>query len=286
MVKSKDGYDEIVRAIAIDDNVLSRDQMEDGYKRNIAQDGQLAELSPLALMPAIHLHDLTPAEIAERALISPVLQNRKAEIERLAQIVFGDPAAMSSRMQSIDAKPALASAIAYIVQYGPEEIAPLPGKPAGWIRPSTPDRQYAETYVPALADAIKDYGHALSYERRRITEIYDVEKRRLSQEVPAPSSQLATALRSPPEDRIVQLQASPDLQKELTRISVQLDRRLAPHEHKAFQVGDLASAQKSIGVPLEHVRQIAQVKQQIHETSKLVRSQQRALTQNGPVIAR
>ncbi|PRA75510.1 hypothetical protein CQ054_22930, partial [Ochrobactrum sp. MYb29] len=127
----------------------------------------------------------------------PVLQNRKAEIERLSQIVFGDPAAMSTRMRTIDTNPVLASATAEIVRYWPEEIAPLPGKPAGWIRPSTPDRQYAETYVPALADAIKDYGHALSYERRRITEIYDVEKRRLSQEVPAPSSQLATVLRSP-----------------------------------------------------------------------------------------
>ncbi|PRA75552.1 hypothetical protein CQ054_22895, partial [Ochrobactrum sp. MYb29] len=76
-----------IRAIAVDDNVLSLDQMEGGYKRNIGQDEQLAELTPIALMPAIHRHDLTPAEIAERALISPVLQNRKAEIERLSQIV-------------------------------------------------------------------------------------------------------------------------------------------------------------------------------------------------------
>ncbi|WP_157803312.1 BID domain-containing T4SS effector [Brucella pituitosa] len=238
------------------------------------------------LMPARHLPDLTPGEIAESAMASPVLQTCKAEIERLSQIVFGDPAAMSTRMRAIDTNPVLASATAEIVRYWPEEIAPLPGKPAGWIRSSSPERQHAETYVPILADAIKDYGHALSYERRRITEIYDVEQRRLRQEVPAPSSQLSAALRSMPEERVAHFRECPDLHKELTRISVQIDRRLAPHEHKAFQVGDLVSAQKSIGVPMEQVKEIAQVKQQIAETSKLVRGQQRTLTQNGPVIAR
>ena len=277
---------ETIRAIAVDDMAYFRAQIADGQKQEIAQSEQTPGLNREPLMVAQHLPDLTPGEIAERAMASPFLQDRKAEIERLSQIVFGDPAAMSAKIQAIDTNPVLASATAEVVRYWPEEIAPLPGKPAGWIRASSPERQQAEAFVPVLADAIKDYGHALSYERRRITEIHDVEQRRLSQEVPAPSSQLATALRSPPEDRIAQLQASPDLQKELTRISVQLDRRLAPQEHKAFQVNDLVSAQKSIGVPMEHVRQIAQVKQQIHETSKLLRSQQRALTQNGPVIAR
>lgn len=277
---------ETIRAIAVDDMAYFQAQIADGQKQEIAQSEQTPGLNRELLMVAQHLPDLTPDEIAERAMASPFLQNRKAEIERLSQIVFGDPAAMSARIQAIDTNPVLASATAEIVRYWPEEIASLPGKPADWIRASSPERQQAEAYVPILADAIKDYGHALSYERRRITEIHDIEQRRLSQVVLAPSPELSAALRSPAEDRLAQFQACPDLQKELTRISVQIDRRLAPHEHAAFQVNDLATAQKSIGVPMEHVRQIAQVKQQIAETSKLVRSQQRALTQSGPVIAR
>ncbi|TCQ70991.1 zeta toxin [Ochrobactrum sp. BH3] len=198
---------ETIHAIAVDDMAYFRAQIADGPKQVIAHIEQTTELKREPLMAAQHLPDLTPDEIAERAMASPFLQNRKAEIERLSQIVFGDPAAMSTRIQAIDTNPVLASATAEIVRYWPEEIAPLPGKPAGWIRSSSPERQQAEAYVPILADAIKDYGHALSYERRRIAEIHDIEQRRLSQDVPAPSPELSAALRFPAEDRLAQFQA-------------------------------------------------------------------------------
>ncbi|MBA8862771.1 hypothetical protein FHW19_004522 [Ochrobactrum anthropi] len=273
---------ELTRGTAREDMAHFRSQMGEGHKQVVAD----RNITQLPLMAAQHLPDLTSAEIDARAMSTSSLSGRKTEIERLSQIVFGDPAAMSARVQSIETNPALASAIASMVRHGPEEIAPLPGRPAGWIRSSSPERREAEANLPFLADAIKDYGQTLSYERRRVTEAHASEQRRLGQEVPAPSPQLSVALRAPLEEQLAHFQANPDMRYELTRLSVHLDRRLAPHEHKAFQVGDLASAQKSIGVPMEQIRQIAQVKQQIADTSKLVRSQQRSLTQSGAVITR
>lgn len=272
---------EAVRAMAADDLAQFKTKMERGPNAEIKR----GDLASRPLIPAHHIPDLTPAEIAERAMATSSVQNGKAEIERLSKIVYGDSAALYARLELIERNPPLAGVNAYAVRFEPQEIAPFPGRPAGWIRPASPERLHAETYVPSLADAIKDYGQTLSYERKRIADNHASEQRRLGQEVPAPSPQLLAALQFPPENRLAQFQANPDIHKELTSLSVQLDKRLAPHEHKAFQTGDLALAQRSIGVPMEQIRQIAQVRQQIRETNQVVRS--RAMTQSqGPVITR
>ncbi|TCQ70392.1 hypothetical protein EDF68_1376 [Ochrobactrum sp. BH3] len=60
-----------------------------------------------------------------------------------------------------------------------------------------------------------------------------------------------------PEAQLQKFSERPDLRRELTQFSVAFDKRLAPHEHKAFYVGDLVSAQKSLGVSSVQVSPIA-----------------------------
>lgn len=241
--------------------------------------------TPKVLIAAVRIPDLTAAEISERAQTSELVQRRRAEVDRLSLIIFGSSGPISEALSRIDSNPKLASGISDGLRIEPENFGRLEGEAAGWIRRASPERQHAEANLPQLAAAIESYGSAVSYEQGRVVQDHSAEQRRVSQEVPAPSAQLAAALQSSADDRLTHFQANPDMRKELTRLSVQLDKRLAPHEHKAFQTGDLASAQRLIGVPMEQIRQIAQVRQQIREANQVVRS--RAMTQNqGPVITR
>ncbi|MBA8862433.1 hypothetical protein FHW19_004179 [Ochrobactrum anthropi] len=213
------------------------------------------------------------------------MQRRKAEAEQLSLIVFGNSAAISDALSRIDGNPALASGIARDLESEPGQFGTLAGEPGGWIRRASPERQNAEANLPGLASAIDDYGSAVRYQQSRIVQEHSAEQRRVSQEVPMPSADLSKVLRSTLEAQVQQFSERLDLRKELTQLSVAFDKRLAPHEHKAFYVGDLVSVQKSLGVSAVQVSQIALAKQQFKESNQLVRS--RAMTQKqGPVITR
>ncbi|WP_408914400.1 hypothetical protein [Brucella pseudogrignonensis] len=97
-----------------------------------------------------------------------------------------------------------------------------------------------------------------------------------------PSADLAKVLRSMLEAQVQQFSERPDFRKELTQLSVAFDKRLAPHEHMALHDGNLASAQKLLGVSAEQVSQIAHAKIQFKETNQIVRSQS-LMQRQGPV---
>lgn len=252
------------------------DQLVEGIafnERNLTQ-----TLKPL--IASSTLPDLTPSEISERALASDRVQNRKAEVEQLSRIVYGSSTALSEAVQSIDRNPVVASSYAATVRSSPEEIAPLSGNPGGWIRSASPDRKSAEAHAPQLAAAIENYGQALSGEQARIVSAHSADQRRVSLEVPAPSPQLSATLRSPASSQAARFRSHPETRKELTRLSVALDKRLAPLEHKALRTGDFAFAQKSMGMSAIEVRQVAQIKQQITEANRLVQSREIAQKQD------
>ncbi|PRA80168.1 hypothetical protein CQ054_21255 [Ochrobactrum sp. MYb29] len=271
---------EFARATAHEDMAHFRSQMGEGKKQdNVDSD------PPHVLIPAAFLPDLTPAEISERVQASDFVQRKKVEVEQLSSIVFGSSAPISDALSRIDSNPALASGFAGDLKSEPLQFGDLAGEPGGWIRRASPERQNAEVNLPRLATAIEDYGDAVRYQQLRIVQEHRAEQRRVSQEVPMPSADLLKVLRSIPEAQEQRFSERPDLHKELTQLSVAFDKRLAPHEHKAFYVGDLASAQRSLGVSATQVSQIAQAKQQFKESRQIVRNQ--SLTQRqGPVITR
>ena len=240
---------------------------------------------PEVLVPAAHLPDLSASEVSERVQASDFVQRKKAEAEQLSLIVFGSSAAISDSLSRIDRNPALASGIASELKTEPGQLGVLAGEAGGWIRRASQERQNAEANLPRLATAIDDYGSAVRYQQSRIVQEHSAEQRRVSQEVPMPSADLAKVLRSMPEAQVQQFSERPDLRRELTQLSIAFDKRLAPLEHKALHDGDMAFAQRSLSVSSQQISQIAQAKQQFREANQVVRSRTLAQWQ-GPVITR
>ncbi len=264
-------------------------QRVDRLAQGIAENEHNLALSQKPLIAANSLPDLTPAEITERALASDRVQNSRAEIEQLSKIVYDNSIALSDTVQAIDRNPAVASVSANTVRNSPDQISELAGQPGGWIRSASQERKSAEAHAPQLAAAIENYAQTLSSEQARIVSAHSADQRRVAQEVPAPSPQLSAALRSPASAQMARFRSQPETRKELARLSHALDKRLAPHEHKALRTRDYASAQKSMSVPAAQARQVAQVKQQVNDANRLVQSQQREIAQkqdSGPVITR
>ncbi|MGK9086668.1 adenosine monophosphate-protein transferase, partial [Brucella intermedia] len=95
------------------------------------------------------------------------------------------------------------------------------------------------------------------YQQSRIAQEHAAEQRRLSVEVPMPSSGLAAMLQLAPQAQLQHLVDRPELRKELTQLSHMLERRLAPQERKALHDDDFDTAQKSLGVSMEQATQIS-----------------------------
>ncbi|TCQ73818.1 zeta toxin [Ochrobactrum sp. BH3] len=263
----------------------SERQRIDRFIEGISENERSMEIIRGPLIPAQRLPDLTSSEIAERVQASEFVQRKRAEAEQLSSIVFGSSAAVSDALSRIDSNPALASGIANELKSEPFQFGELAGKPGGWIRRAAPERQKAEANFSRLARSIEDYGNAVNYQQWLVAHDHSAEQRRANQEVPMPSVQLSAALRSPVDVQVQRFTERPELRKELTLLSVCLDKRLAPLEHKALHDGDLAAAQQSLAVSASQIRQIAQAKQQFKEANQLVRIHTIA-QQRGPVITR
>lgn len=95
------------------------------------------------LVPDRHLPDLREDEIQARLRKSSLLAAKRAEIERLSQLVYGNMIALSATTDRIDG-PQTGSAAAQDVRTG--KLGPLAGEAGGFLRaesPRPPDRQGA-----------------------------------------------------------------------------------------------------------------------------------------------
>ncbi|WP_170873291.1 BID domain-containing T4SS effector, partial [Brucella intermedia] len=182
-------------------NTLSEDlehfRVQSRENESIARNRALAPL-----IPSRGLSDLTPAEVSERARASDYVQRRRGEVEQLCLIVFGRSAAMSDALSRIDSNPQLAWDVSRELRTEPGQFGNLVGEAGGWIRAATPDRQNAEASLPRLATAIEAYGSAVNYQQSRIAQEHAAEQRRLSVEVPMPSSGLAAMLQLAPQAQL------------------------------------------------------------------------------------
>lgn len=235
------------------------DDSEDGRRREREHDGDV-------LIPGRNLPDLNQAEIRNALSRSARLDEKRAEIERLSVLVYGNAAAVSSSLRNIE-DAVTGSAAGDDVRAG--KLGPLAGDGKRFLRAESPERQTAKAHMPQLAAAMEDYGRSVDFERHRIEAAHREEQFRQRQEVRRPSEALAIVLDAPPHEQTSRLAASPELRRELDKISASINRRLNIEERKALSAGNAGELSRSLAVAPEQAENLVKVHAQTQAAQQL-----------------
>ncbi|MXN48669.1 BID domain-containing T4SS effector [Shinella kummerowiae] len=229
---------------------------------------------PDVLVAGRDLPDLTEKEIADRLHGSARLADKRAEIENLSRLVFGNSHAVASSVVSIhDARSGAAAGDD--VREG--RLGELAGEGKGWLRGPSPARQSAEAHAPQLAVALADYGHTVDFERHQIVTQHGEAQARQRVEIPAPSANLTEVLRSDGHDQIRRLNSEPSLRRELETMTLAISRRLSPADKADLKEGNVARLALSLGATREQAASL----QQVHEQARVL--QEKTVRQNREV---
>ena len=248
--------EEFARAIADNERSLGAGRIADRSTRGSD-----------ALVPARDLPDLTETEIADRLNASARLADKRAEIDNLSRLVFGNSQAV---VGIHDARGGAAAAAD--VREG--RLGEMAGEGKGWLRGPSPARQAAETHAPQLAAALADYGHAVDFERHQIVSQHREEQARQRVEIPSPSPELTSFLRGEGHDQARRLNSEPALRRGFETITLAINRRLAPTDKADLKDGNVARLASSLGVTRDQAASLRQV----HELARTL--QERNLRQN------
>ncbi|WLS00656.1 zeta toxin family protein [Shinella sumterensis] len=252
----------------------------DDFVRGIAENERNPRLSRLqdrsaarsnVLVPARNLPDLTERAIADRLHGSARLAEKRAEIENLSRLVFGNSQAVSASVDRITGARSGAAAGGDVREGRVGEMA---GEGRSWLRGSSPARQSAQAHAPRLAAALADYGHAVDFERHQIVTQHHEAQARQRVEIPAPSLRLAEVLRTEGQDQNRRLNGEPALRRELETITLAINRRLSPVDKVDLKAGNVARLGSSLGI----TREQGVALRNVHEQTRAL--QEKNLRQN------
>jgi hypothetical protein len=225
------------------------------------------------LIPGRDPPDLSEAEIGTKLRQSARLEQKRSEIERLSQLVYGNAVATSATVEGIDG--AMAGSVAgQDIRTG--KLGPMAGEGSGFLRAESPERQTAKAHLPQLAAAMEDYGRTADFERHQIETKHREEQYRQRQEIRAPSKDLTAILQAPAHEQASRLHAAPQLRRELDGIATSINRRLTPAGRNALKSGDLDQLSRNLAVPHHRVATLARVQlqmQAVHGQIQLHRQQ-------------
>lgn len=200
------------------------------------------------LVPARQLPDLTEPEVADRLNASSRLADKRAEIENLSRLVFGNSQAVSASVDRItDARSGAAAGN----DVRDRRLENLAGEGRKWLRGPNPERQTAEAHAPQLAAALADYGLAVDFERHQIVTQHREEQARQRVEVPRPSQGLLGVLKTENHEQVRRLNAEPTLRRELEAVTLAITKRLSPAEKINLKGGNVTRLSSSLGISQE-----------------------------------
>lgn len=211
------------------------------------------------LIPSREMPDLSEAEIDSKLWESSRLTEKRAEIERLSRLIYGNTAAVSTTVEGIDGGE-LGSVAAQDVRAG--KLGPMAGEGRGFLRAESPERQTAKAHLPQLAAALEDYGRTVDFERHQIESRHREEQHRQRQEIRAPSEALAAVLHAPAHEQASRLSAAPALRRELDGITTSINRRLSDSDRAALKAGDVDSLSRGLSVSRDQVQALVRVQSQ------------------------
>lgn len=228
------------------------------------------------LVPARNLPDLTEREIGDRLRVSSRLADKRAEIDNLSRLVFGNSPAVSASVARISGAPSGAAAGGDVREGRLGEMA---GEGRTWIKGPSPARQTAEAHAPQLAAALADYGMAVDFERHQINLRHREEQARHRVEVPRPSKELAALIAGTDQEQIRGLTSDPRLRREFEKLTVAMTKRLSAADRADLKEGNFRTLESSLGITPE---QAASLKLVQDRASVL---QERSLRQTRQVVS-
>jgi hypothetical protein len=258
--RSRHAADDFVRGIAENERSPGMSRLQD---RSAARSN--------VLVPTRNLPDLTEREIADRLRGSTRLAEKRAEIENLSRLVFGNSQAVAVSVDRITGARSGAAA-GDDVREG--RVGEMVGEGKGWLRGPSPARQAAEAHAPQLAAALADYGHAVDFERHQIVTQHREAQARQRVEIPVPSLRRVEVLKSEGHEQVRRLNGEPTLRRELESITLAINRRLSPSDKADLKAGNVVRLGSSLGVTDE---QSACLKN-CHEQTRAL--QERSIRQN------
>jgi len=227
------------------------------------------------LVPARDLPDLSDSEITDRLRGSARLADKRAEIDNLSRLVFGNSQAVSASVERITGAQSGAAA-GDDVREG--RLGEMAGEAKKWLRGPNPARQAAEAHAPQLAAALVDYGMAVDFERHQINLRHREEQARHRVDVPRPSNELSALMSGADQEQVRRLNAEPALRREFERLTQAMTKRLSPTDRADLKGGNVARLGSSLGITPE---QIASLKLVQDRASAL---QDRSLRQTRSVV--
>ncbi|WP_266064793.1 zeta toxin family protein [Brucella intermedia] len=229
------------------------------------------------LIPGRELPDLGEAEIDRRLRGSSRLAEKRAEVERLAQLVYGNSATVSATVEGIDGAMA-GSAAGQDVRAG--KLGPMAGEGRGFLRGESPERQTARAHLPQLVAALEDYGRTVDFERHQIETRHREEQHRHRQEIRAPSVGLSEILRAPAHEQASRLNASSQTRRELEQIVAAINRRLGPDDRRALRAQDTGQLARSLGTSQDRAIALTRLHAQTQAVGRQVQMQRQQLDRN------
>ncbi|ATO57482.1 BID domain-containing T4SS effector [Bartonella sp. 1-1C] len=223
------------------------------------------------LIPAERLPPLTLEKILRTIENHTELQNNRKEIENLSQIVYGNSKVLNPSIDVINKGREVSKKIPEQILKYPRTIAKLAGFKIFGIR--TPRRRIAERNLVPLSQEIKNYISAVQANRNVIIRNYDVEQKRLLQEITLPRELMRDVLSiQSKRAKALNTENCVKTQKELISFLSKVESRLSRTEYQALKAGDYKQIAQSIGMS-EHkakkligtVNQVKKVYQQLQQ---------------------
>ncbi|QTG16986.1 BID domain-containing protein (plasmid) [Agrobacterium tumefaciens] len=229
--------DELVRGIAANERSL-------GAGRARERSAVRADV----LVPARNLPDLSEGEIADRLRVSSRLVGKRAEIDNLFRLVFGNSQAVSASVDRITGAQSGAAA-GDDVREG--RLGEMAGEGRTWLKGPSPARQTAEAHAPLLAAALVDYGMAVDFERHQLNLRHREEQARQRVEVPRPSKELAALMLGTDQEQVRRLNRDPAVHREFEKIMLAMTKRLSAADRSALKEENFAKLGSSLGITPE-----------------------------------
>ncbi|HEV7247565.1 MAG TPA: zeta toxin family protein [Shinella sp.] len=223
------------------------------------------------LVPARDLPDLTETEITDRLRSSARLADKRAEIDNLSRLVFGNSRAVSASVERITGTQS-GKVAGDDVREG--RLGAMAGEERKWLRGASPARQVAEAHAPQLAAALVDYGMAVDFERHQIDMHHRDEQARHKIGIPPPSRELSAVLAADGQEQVRRLNAAPMLRREFEALTLAISKRLTPDERAELKRGNVARIASSLGIGHEQAAALRLV----HERGGAL--QEKAIRQN------
>ena len=200
------------------------------------------------LVPARDLPDLSESEITDRLRASSRLADKRAEIDNLSRLVFGNSQAVSASVERITGAQSGAAA-GDDVRGG--RLGEMAGEGRTWLKGPSPARQSAEAHAPRLGAALVDYGMAVDFERHQINLRHREEQARHRIEVPRPSKELSALMSGTEQEQVRRLNADPALRREFEKLTLAMTKRLSSADRADLKGGNVTRLGSSLGITPE-----------------------------------